>query len=65
MTIEAECLPKNISRRHAVQILAEHGITPSCSTVTMDEENDGTSFDAEMGRREWYSLRAVLNWLGY
>ena len=54
-----------ISRNRAVELLGEHGFTPTQSALTMDETQDGYSFDAEVGYAESYEVGAVLVWLGY
>ena len=54
-----------ITRRQAVKMLADHGFTPTQSAYTMDETQDGASFDAEIGKRAHYALMDVLGWLGY
>lgn len=54
-----------LTRKLAVQILDRHGFTPTQSSVQMNEIQDGTSFDAELGVRDWYTVDALREWLGY
>lgn len=55
-----------VTRTLALEILRRHGIeTPTQSTLTMDETQDGTSFDAEMGVHDFYRVDYLKNWLGY
>lgn len=57
-----------ITRTEAVQILANHGRSPTDPTAWFPEENqyDPTStFDEEVGVKDTYELMEVLGWLGY
>jgi hypothetical protein len=59
--------PERVSRPHAVEILADHGWTPTSPTAWWP---DGTavcksSFDDEMGVKAWYLATDVRAWLGY
>ena len=56
-----------IGHMAAVAIIIEHGWMPNQSTAVDENGNwiQGTSFYDELGRKPSYTIKEIMDWLGY
>ena len=59
-----------MSHDNMVRVLKLHGFSPETNPYTMLEPGDAgyeayETFYLEVGKRERYSMTAVMDWLGY
>lgn len=57
-----------VTREQVLRMLEKHGLTPDEPTA-VDTRNDQwieySSFDHEIGKRDYYELEDIKRWLGY
>jgi hypothetical protein len=58
---------KVLMRDEAIKFIAVHGLKPCTQTASYKGRlvKSGTSFDEELGVRNWYRTKDVRDWLGY